>query len=100
MQTQPLTRIIPLDPNILKKYDVVVTTYETVQSEYSVYVPPVKDASSATSKKKKALDSDDSDSDLEESMARIKAKSTRKPPAKKCALYGVRWWRVVLGTSF
>jgi SNF2 family DNA or RNA helicase len=88
-----------IDPAVLKRYDVVVTTYDTVQSEHAVYTPPIKDAS-ATSKKKRPTNLDsDSESDLEDAMAQIKAKRGKTAP-KKCALFDVKWHRVVLGQCF
>jgi hypothetical protein len=83
-----------IDHKILEKYHVVVTTYDTVKSEYDSYNPSAKDESKkakASSKAKNAdSDFDDSDSDS------IK-KSKRSKGAKKCALFNVKWWRSVLG---
>lgn len=92
--------VFSLDASVLKRYDVVVTTYDTVQSEHAVYTPPIKDAS-ATSKTKKPTSIDsDSESDLEDAMAQLKAKRSSKAASKKkCALFDVKWYRVVLGRS-
>jgi hypothetical protein len=79
----------------LEKYHVVVTTYDTVKSEYLSYNPPAKDESkkSKASSKGKAAESD-SDS---ESDSFAKAKKSKSKGAKKCALFCVKWWRNVLG---
>jgi Superfamily II DNA/RNA helicases, SNF2 family len=84
------------DPNVLKKYHVVVTTYDTVKSEYDAYSPPAKDESQAKSKKKSSSLSDDSDSDEDSEEVIKKPGKGKKAPAKKCALFGIKWWRVVL----
>ncbi|KAF5323139.1 hypothetical protein D9611_009212 [Ephemerocybe angulata] len=85
------------DPAALRNNHIVVTTYDTVKSEYDNYTPSAKDESKqATLKKKKSRDySSDSDSESDNFAAKLKAKS-RKAPAKKCALFGIRWWRIVL----
>ncbi|TFK29502.1 hypothetical protein FA15DRAFT_610100 [Coprinopsis marcescibilis] len=89
------------DPSVLKKYNVVVTTYDTVKSEYGVYAPGLPANAPATAKKGKSKSvSDDSDSDSDsDSIAAIKAKkssASKSKAKKKCAIYGVKWLRVVL----
>ena len=80
----------------MEKYHVVVTTYDTVKSEYDSYNPSAKDESKkskATSKKK----NNDSDFDDYEPDS---FKTKRSKGAKKCALFNVKWWRSVLGAIF
>lgn len=86
------------DPSVLRKYKVVVTTYDTVKSEYESHSPSAKDESAAKKKTKKAaVDSSDSE---HETFGRTIKKPAKKAGVKKCALYGVKWWRVVLGEIF
>ena len=86
------------DPSVLKKYRVVVTTYDTVKSEYESHSPSAKDESAAKKKTKKAA-VDSSDDSEHETFGRTIKKPAKKAAVKKCALYGVQWWRVVLGRS-
>lgn len=79
----------------MRKYHVIVTTYDTVKSEYMAYSPSAKDASKASSKKKASKDDDDDDSESD-SFGK-KAVKKKGKAAKKCALYDTKWWRVVLG---
>jgi len=79
----------------MRKYHVIVTTYDTVKSEYMAYNPSAKDASKASSKKKASKDDDDDDSESD-SFGK-KAVKKKGKAAKKCALYDIKWWRVVLG---
>ncbi|EMD37109.1 hypothetical protein CERSUDRAFT_155596 [Gelatoporia subvermispora B] len=78
------------DPAALERAHVVITSYNTVASEYGAYTESAKDEGTKT-KSKKAADSDDSDS------IRI-ARTVRKraPAKKKDALFRVKWWRIVL----
>lgn len=81
------------DPAFLRKYHVVVTTYDTVKSEYAAHNPAAskaKNESKATSKKKSTKDSEEQSEDE-------KPKKKGKATVKKCAIFGVKWWRVVLG---
>jgi len=87
------------DPSVLKKYRVVVTTYDTVKSEYESHSPSAKDESAAKKKTKKAA-VDSSDDSEHETFGRTIKKPAKKAVAKKCALYDVKWWRVVLGEVF
>ena len=85
-----------IDHAVLEKYHVVVTTYDTVKSEYVSYNPSAKDESKkskASSKGKNA----DSDGDDSESDSFTKTKKSKSRGAKKCALFNVKWWRSVLG---
>jgi SNF2 family DNA or RNA helicase len=77
------------DSEMLKRAHVVLTTYDVVKSEYGLYETKAKDESQAKLKKKS---SDDSDSDDILPSRPVKA-SGRK---LKTALFGVKWWRVVL----
>jgi len=82
----------------LEKQHIVVTTYDTVKSEYAVFNPAAKNESKGSSKASQSKDSDD-DSDATDFGHTAKRKTTRSSK-KKCALYGVRWWRIVLGLCF
>ncbi|KAF5384216.1 hypothetical protein D9615_003378 [Tricholomella constricta] len=88
------------DPLALRKFRVVVTTYDVVKSEYEAYMSTAKDESQTklTSKKKTADSSDDDDSSgPAEHFGRTIASKTKKSKwNKKAALFGVQWWRVVL----
>ncbi|KAJ3047620.1 hypothetical protein HK097_011360 [Rhizophlyctis rosea] len=68
----------PKDPSALTQYDVVLTSYNVVSSEFPK--PPAK-------KGKKADAEDESDDDEPE---------VPLPKAKKGALFGVKWFRVIL----
>lgn len=94
-----------LDPAVLQKYHVVVSTYDTVKSEYVAYSSSAKDESkkSKASSKAKVVDSDNNDDDDSESDSFKKAKKAKpkaKAGAKKCALFEVKWFRGVLGAFF
>ena len=88
------------DPSVLKKYRVVVTTYDTVKSEYESHSPSAKDESAAKKKTTKKAAVDSSDDSEHETFGRTIKKPAKKAAVKKCALYGVQWWRVVLGKVF
>ncbi|RXW23200.1 hypothetical protein EST38_g2656 [Candolleomyces aberdarensis] len=84
------------DPAVLRRHHIVVTTYDTVKFEYDAYTPPAKDESKKGKAKSRSLnDSDDDDSDSDD-MAKKFKKKAGKAPVKKCALFGIRWWRIVL----
>lgn len=89
---------------MLQKYHVVVTTYDTVKSEYMAYSPAAKDESKASSSKasSKKTSPNTSDDDSEEDFGRgIKKPAVKgKAPVKRCAIYGIKWWRIVLGAFF
>ncbi|KDR77106.1 hypothetical protein GALMADRAFT_66302 [Galerina marginata CBS 339.88] len=85
------------DPAVLQKYFVVVTTYDTVKSEYMAFNPPAKDESKASSKaSSKKPTSSDEDSEEEDFGKTVKKKAAGKAGKKKCAIFGVKWWRAVL----
>ena len=81
----------------MEKYHVVVTTYDTVKSEYDSYNPSAKDESKKSKASSKRKD-DDSDFDDSESDGFRKTKKSKG--TKKCALFNVKWWRSVLGAIF
>ena len=85
------------DHGTFRNVHVVITTYDTLKSEFGVFKPEAK-----KSKKKKEGDGKpepDSGSDSEAYEYIPKVKSTRKTSSakKKDALFHVKWWRVVLG---
>ena len=86
-----------IDHTVLEKYHVVITTYDTVKSEYDSYNLSAKDESKkskASSKRK------DTDSDFDDSESDSFSKTKKSKGAKKCALFNVKWWRSVLGAIF
>lgn len=80
------------DPEKLKKAHVVITSYSIVANEYAAHSGDGKDESKSKSKKSKKDDDESSDEE-------VLPKKSRKAPKKKAALFGVKWWRIVLGTS-
>ncbi|KAJ7074069.1 SNF2 family N-terminal domain-containing protein [Mycena amicta] len=90
----------------LKGAHVVITTYDTVRSEYASFNPSVKDdikgKAKAAKSAKPASDSDDDDSEAEHfgrtlaSKGKGKAAGAKKPKPKVCALFEIRWFRIVL----
>lgn len=86
------------DAAALQKYHVVVTTYDTVKSEHGVFAPEAKDESKASSKKKSSPADSDEDSDESVYSRPATKKGKGKAATKKCALFGVKWYRVVLGS--
>ena len=84
------------DPSRLERVDVVITSYQIVASEHATYSEDAKDESKSKGKKsKKGEDDDDSDESDSDDIRFV-----RKPVSKKKdALFRVKWWRVVLGTS-
>ena len=85
---------------MFRRYHIVVTTYDTVKSEYVSYSPPAKDESKTSKASSKKSTPDDSDDESEEDFGRtIKKPAVKgKAPVKKCAIYGLKWYRIVLGT--
>ncbi|KAJ7749566.1 SNF2 family DNA-dependent ATPase [Mycena maculata] len=90
---------------LLRRAHVVITTYDTVRSEYAAFAPTAKDEIKTTAAKAKAKaradsDLDDSDSEAEHFGRTVagkgKAPAKGKPKPKACALFEVKWWRVVL----
>ncbi|KAL5639611.1 hypothetical protein ACGC1H_006279 [Rhizoctonia solani] len=91
------------DSKILQNADVVITSYQVVSSEHAAYQggassSAAKPKKAATSKAKKRVESEDSglssDSDGGALVAKKKPAGSKKP--KPAALFGVRWWRIVL----
>ena len=72
---------------------IVVTTYDVVKSEAPTG-GTAKDEGTAKSKKKAAASSDDDSDDI---VARPVVSKGKKKAMPKNALFGIRWWRVVLG---
>lgn len=91
----PVADPTSVDPAVLSKAHVVVTSYSIVSSEHASYDPPAKNEGkkkAGQSKKSQILDSDDSDSDVGHTL---KKRATKK----KDALFRVKWWRIVLGKT-
>lgn len=84
---------------MLKRADVVITTYSVLTSEYKAYSMDGADHSKKT-KAAPAKNNDSSDSDdlgLGKSLKKkAPAKKTRAKP-KYCALYEMGFWRIFLG---
>lgn len=69
---------------VLQRYDVVITTFNTLASEHG-----------ATSNKKSPTESDDDSSDSDSVIAKPKKKAVAKKAASP--LFEVKWLRVVIG---
>ncbi|KAG8748924.1 hypothetical protein FRC12_013711 [Ceratobasidium sp. 428] len=91
------------DARALEKADVVITSYQVVSSEHGAHLggsassaaAPKKKA--AASKSKKANLSGDSESDDDDDVgSSLGAKRGGAKKAKPAALFGVKWWRIVL----
>ncbi|CCM05412.1 uncharacterized protein FIBRA_07629 [Fibroporia radiculosa] len=83
------------DPSQLERAHVVITSYQTIASEYGAYNPAADKSNSKKTAKSQSQVSDDSDSD---SIGKILEKSKRGGSSKKSkdALFRVKWYRVVL----
>lgn len=87
------------DPYILQKHNVVVTTYDTVKSEYAAFAPEAKDESKggkSKSKESQGQGGSDSESEAEDFGRNVKKRTTSNRKVKN-ALFQVQWFRVVLG---
>ncbi|KAG7095691.1 hypothetical protein E1B28_006405 [Marasmius oreades] len=88
------------NPNDLRRVHVVITTYDTLKSEYGYFNPSAKDASkSSKEKNKKPQKESGSESSDGEHFGRTLKKDTPRSGAKtkvKDALFRVKWFRVVL----
>ncbi|KAF9260752.1 hypothetical protein L218DRAFT_906857 [Marasmius fiardii PR-910] len=89
------------NPNDFRKAHVVITTYDTLKSEYGSFLPPIKDASKSSKEKSKKSQKGDSESESSEGehFGKTLKKNTPKSGAKtkvKDALFRVKWFRVVL----
>lgn len=73
---------------MLQRAHVVITSYSTITSEHSTHL---------TSAKKSKVNSDDSD-DSDGFGEKLKAAKKKAAKSQKSALFGVKWWRVVLGS--
>ncbi len=92
------TRVL-LDPADLRKYQIIVTTYDVVKSEFAAYRPPAKDESKQ-SKLKTSKDNSESSDEAEHFGRTLKAKGKPKRAVKvKDALFHVKWWRIILGIN-
>jgi hypothetical protein len=89
------------DPEVLRRADVVITTYSTLASELATYTGAGRVTNSGKGKSvaKGKSSANNSDSDSDDSLVAFtkKAPSKRAPKAKPCALYEVAYWRIVLG---
>lgn len=89
------------DPLKLQQAHVVVTSYNIVSSEYASYAPEAKDESKKSKSKKSGKSKGGSgagaefDSDSSEGFTK-KLKSKAKAGKTKAALFGVKWYRIVL----
>ncbi|KZS88385.1 hypothetical protein SISNIDRAFT_418266 [Sistotremastrum niveocremeum HHB9708] len=84
------------DPYELTRAHVVLTSYQVVANEFAAYTFDAKDESAKPkSKPKKKSKADDSDSDSDSVGKSIKKKAPKKKK-QHSALFGVRWWRIVL----
>jgi hypothetical protein len=100
------------DPKKLAKADIVITSYNVLASEHGVHTTSASNHS--TSKKKKndssnSEEDEDSNSDSDDAFSKKmgkallkkapKAKTAKKGKKTQAALFGLIWWRVVLGKS-
>ncbi|KIO02504.1 hypothetical protein M404DRAFT_649793 [Pisolithus tinctorius Marx 270] len=83
------------DPLKLQQAHVVITSYSIVSSEYASYAPEAKDESKKSKSKKASKSKAESDSDSSEGLTR-KLKAKAKAGKIKDALFGVKWYRIVL----
>ncbi|KAF8647534.1 hypothetical protein AX16_006641 [Volvariella volvacea WC 439] len=79
------------DSSVLAKNHVVITTYDVVKSEFEVFSSEDGKPSGGKGRKKKESSQRDDDEDSDESLPSLK-----KSAKKKCALFGLKWWRIVL----
>ncbi|CAE6481662.1 unnamed protein product [Rhizoctonia solani] len=88
------------DHRVLENADVVITSYQVVSSEHAAHLGGASSSAAqpkkaTTSKAKKRIESDDSGlSSDSDSAAKKKPAGSKKP--KPAALFGVKWWRIVL----
>lgn len=85
---------------MLEKYDVVITTLQTLQSEFKNHntLKPVnasKSSKSSKSPKSAAADSS-SDSDDSDVPELVKKKNKKAAAIPASALFGVKWLRIIL----
>ena len=87
--TLTLSCPVGIDPAALRRAHVVITSYNTVTSEHSAYLASAKDD------RENSSGSEDSD----ELSKKLAAAKKRVSKSQKSALFGVKWWRVVLGLA-
>ena len=79
----------------------VITSYNTVASEYAAYTPTSKDESKSKKSKKddsgSAEDSDDSIDEIRKHLQKNKSKPATRATKTKDALFRLKYWRIVLG---
>lgn len=85
-----------IDPSVLRRSHVVVTSYTIVASEYASFAPDAKDEGKKS--KKKSLDSDSDSASDSDDFSRKLAKKSKGGRNVKDALFQVKWFRIVLGT--
>ncbi|KAI0088296.1 SNF2 family N-terminal domain-containing protein [Irpex rosettiformis] len=87
------------DPLKLSGGHVVVTSYNTVASEYAAYSQDAKDESKGKSKKVSSEDAEDSEGSTDE-IRKYLQKNKKKPTSRahktKDALFRLKYWRIVL----
>jgi SNF2 family DNA or RNA helicase len=90
------------DPKVLARNDVVITSYTIVANEFETKAPA--EAENKAKKKKAAKAKKDdfiaSDDELEVDYLKTSKKTAPKKKKMKCALFGVMWWRIILGPCF
>jgi hypothetical protein len=85
-------------------YHIIVTTYQILASEFASSTSAKDEGSKARKSNSAKRNSSDSDSFIDDSddstafgRSLAKKKTKSKPKAGKAALYGVNWFRIVLG---
>ncbi|KAF8667470.1 SNF2 family N-terminal domain [Rhizoctonia solani] len=88
---------------VLENADVVITSYQVVSSEHAAHLGGAASSAAqpkkktANAKAKKRIESDDSGlSSDSDGGAASKKKSAGSNKPKPAALFGVKWWRIVL----
>lgn len=82
---------------MLTRSHIVITTYDTLKSEFEAFFGSAKNEGDPKPKAKKTtIDSDDDSDSVEDFGRTVVAKKKSKAP-KKCPLFKVKWWRIVLG---
>ncbi|KAG6865601.1 hypothetical protein C0991_001025 [Blastosporella zonata] len=85
------------DPMVLRKHRVVVTTYDVVKVEYDAHqANSAKDESQTKLSKKTPANSSDDDDAGDDFGKTLGTKVKKSKSAKKAAIFGVKWWRIVL----
>ncbi|KAE9389305.1 hypothetical protein BT96DRAFT_946980 [Gymnopus androsaceus JB14] len=86
------------DPKVLRRAHVVITTYDTLKSEFGAFNPAEGKPKAKANSKKVASSEDDSDSEAEYFGRSLKKNAPKKKStkAKKEALFHIQWFRVIL----